>query len=38
MLAVHGAHDRVLDLEPVVDAGTVVAAQAPPRLRTPARR
>ncbi len=28
MLAVHGEHDRVLDLEPVVDAATVLAAQA----------
>jgi MoxR-like ATPase len=28
MLSVHGAHDRVLDVEPVVDAGTVLAAQA----------
>ena len=28
MLAEHGAHDRVLDLEPVVDVGTVLAAQA----------
>ena len=28
MLAVHGAHDRVLDLDPVADAGSVLAAQA----------
>jgi MoxR-like ATPase len=28
MLAVHAERDRVLDLEPVVDVGTVVAAQA----------
>ena len=28
MLAVHGERDRVLDLEPVVEVGTVVAAQA----------
>jgi MoxR-like ATPase len=28
MLSVHGAHDRVLDLEPVADAGSVLAAQA----------
>jgi MoxR-like ATPase len=28
MLAVHAEHDRVLDLEPVTDVGTVLAAQA----------
>jgi MoxR-like ATPase len=28
MLAVHADHDRVLDLEPVTDVGTVLAAQA----------